>query len=271
LVIGGLTSDGWTPRVEAYDPEADLWDRRQSKPTAVANVGAAVVNGLVYVPGGTDAANRVREIVEVYDPALDIWSTVAPMPSPRCAYAIAPYGDGFYVFGGWDGRRYLDTTLYYDVLSDTWREEAPARGARGFAAARTVAGRVYVVGGYDGDSEQNLCESYDPALASSGNDPWRTHAPMRTGRAGHSMAVVRENLYVVGGGWDHPVSYNERYDVANDAWSTFESPIIGEWRSLGVTTISQRDGALVYAIGGWNGSYLAVVKAYQAFYRVYLP
>jgi DNA-binding CsgD family transcriptional regulator/N-acetylneuraminic acid mutarotase len=271
-VIAGLSERGWSGEVEVYDTTEDLWERRAAKPLAVANVGAAVVDGLVYVPGGLAEGNQLTDVMEVYDPANDRWSAAAPLPQPLCAYAIAPYEDGFYLFGGWDGERYLATVYYYDATSDSWREEVPLRTARGFAAAATVSDRIYLLGGYDGNAEYSLCESYTPALAREGGDPWRNHAAMSASRAGHAVAVSQGSLYVVGGGWENSyLAYNERYDMANDAWSTFESPIVGQWRALGISTVASREGNFLYAIGGWNKQYLGVVQAYQAFYRLFIP
>ena len=98
--------------MEVYDPSADRWERRAPKPTAVANAGAVEVDGLIYVPGGLDAAQAVRDILEVYDPRADSWGSAAPLPKPLCAYAIAPWNQGFYLLGGWDGEHYLDTVYY---------------------------------------------------------------------------------------------------------------------------------------------------------------
>jgi len=271
LVIGGLTDQGATDQVECYDPSLDRWERRAPKPTAIGNMGAAVVDGLVYVPGGCDEANNVLDVLEVYDPASDTWSTAAPLPVPLCSYAIASVEGGFYLFGGWNGQGYVDSTYCYDATEDTWHEEAPLGFARGFAAAARAGDRIFVVGGHDGLNESRACESYDLGLARSGQDPWRTHVPMSVGRAGHSVVEAEGYLYVVGGGWDSYLDYNERYDVANDAWSVFDSPIVGEWRALGLTAMTTRQGSVLYAIGGWNGRYLGVVQAYQATYRLYLP
>jgi len=271
LVVGGLTDQGACDRVEAYDPVSDRWERRAPKPTAIGNIGAAMVDGLVYVPGGSDDANSVLDLLEVYDPATDSWSQAAPLPVPLCSYAIAAVEGGFYLFGGWDGQSYVDSVYYYDAAKDAWHQEASLRQARGFAAAVPAGDRIYLVGGYDGDAEMSWCESYDPALARLGQDPWRTHASMRVGRAGHSAVGAEGNLYVVGGGWGSRFDYNERYDMANDAWSVYESPIVGEWRGLGLTAFTSKEGSFLYAMGGWNGQYLSVVQAYQATYRYYLP
>lgn len=270
-VIGGLTDQGWSAEVLAYDAVLDRWSRRASKPTAVSNVGAAVVDGLVYVPGGLDEKNTVRDILEVYDPRHDMWLAATPLPVPLCAYAIAATEDGFYLFGGWDGRRYLDTVYRYQVSTATWSREASLKVPRGFAAAAKLGGRIYITGGLDDTTEYNVCESYDPALYAAGQDPWRTLSPMSQGRAGHGMVAIEGYLYVVGGGWDSYLAYNERYDPVHDVWSTFESPLLGEWRTLGLSAIDTQSGVLIYAIGGWSGRFLSVVQAYAASYRVYVP
>ncbi len=269
--IGGLGDDGATPRVDAYDADRDRWERRADKPTAVANAGAVALDGHIYVPGGNDADNRVLALMEVYDPASDTWSQAAALPAPLCAYAIAATRDGFYLFGGWDGQRYLDTTYYYDLTSDSWQPRAPLPGARGFAAAATVGERIYLLGGRDADGDLDLCQSYDPALDAANNIPWHTHAPMSTRRSGHGLAAYGGALYVVGGGWGSYVAYNERYALEGDAWSTFESPLSGEWRSLGLAAIEGPQGSFLYAVGGWNGAYLNTVRAYQISFRAFIP
>jgi len=268
--MGGLTEQGWSADTNIYDPEGDRWTRGAPKPTAVANAGAAAVDGRIYVPGGLDAASVVRDILEVYDPATDAWSTLAPLPAPRCAYAIAPIEGGLLVIGGWDGARYVGTVYRYDVATDAWSEEAPLHTPRGHAAADVWDGKVFVVGGYDGSTEYGLCESFDIALAREGADPWRTHLPMRVGRTGHAVAAAEGILYVVGGDGGRADFY-ERYDIANDVWSTFDSPQSGPWQHLGLSAVTARGGVSLYAIGGWADRYLGSVRAYQTSFRVFLP
>jgi len=270
-VIGGLTEEGWNARLDAYDTTQDRWERRADKPTPVANAGAAVVQGRIYVPGGNDATNRVLTLVEVYDPQSDTWSTAAPLPSPLCAYAIAATQSGFYLFGGWDGQRYVDTTYFYDANRDTWEPRTPLTFARGFCTAATAGERIYLVGGQDAESEYATCESYTPARDIPDSTPWQTHAPMSAKRASHGLIAAAGALYVVGGGWGNYVAYNERYDLASDAWSTFESPLSGEWRSLGLATLEDAQGTFLCAIGGWNGDYMSAVRTYQLTFRAYIP
>jgi len=257
--------------VEIYYPDLDLWGRGASKPTPVANAAAVAVDGLIFVPGGLRASGALSDELEIYNPRLDAWAQAASLPLPLCSYAVAAWEEGFFLFGGWDGARYVDAVLYYDMATDAWRQVGALAQPRGFGAAAALEGRIYVVGGYDGANELAACESFDAVQALAGELVWRRHADLSVGRAGHGLAVANGGLYVCGGGWAHPFEANERYDARLDAWSAFESPVTGEWRTLGLAAIDQPAGTFLYAIGGWSGDYRNTVYAYQAFYRVYLP
>lgn len=261
-VIGGDTGAGVTAAVDMYDSSTDGWASLTTKPTAVANVGAAVIGGMIYVPGGYTDDEQVIGVLEVYDPATDTWEQGASLPVPLCAYAVVAVEDKLYLFGGWDGTRYTNSAYVYDPAADQWLPRAAMRVERGFAGAGVIGDKVYVVGGYDGTRELPLCEVYDPAA-----DAWSSCAPMSVGRGGVSVAVVGSTLYAVGGGWESYLAFNERYEPATDTWYSFETPIVGQWRNLGLAATD----VYLYAIGGWGGEYLTVNEEYQALFRIFIP
>jgi len=235
-VIGGDTVTGVTAAVDVYDSSTGGWTSLAAKPTAVANIGAAVIGNKIYVPGGYTVEGQVTGV------------------------PIAAVNDQLYLFGGWDGARYVNSVYVYDPASDQWSPRAAMRVARGFAGV--IRGVVYVVGGYDGARELALCEAYDPRT-----DTWSSCTPMSVGRGGVGVAVVGSTLYAVGGGWESYLAFNERYEPDADAWHAFETPIAGQWRNLGLAATDVN----LYAIGGWGGEYLAVNEEYQALFRIFLP
>ncbi len=268
--IGGDGKEGVCGTVEAYERGTDTWTRRTSKPVPVRNIGAAVLEDLIYVPGGYDALDRAVEVVEVYDPQADTWREVAALPNPLFAYAIAAVKGKLYLFGGSDGMRYLDSVLIYDPASDSWTAGSPMSTARGFCAAAVVGERVHVLGGYDGQSESALCEIYDPAKEGSGESPWTPMAPMRSGRGGIAAVAIDNYVYAIGGGWTKYLSYNERYDVNQDEWTEFESPLLGQWRTLGAAATDSGAETLIHVVGGWSARYLSTHYAYKAVFRIFL-
>ncbi|MDI7277455.1 MAG: kelch repeat-containing protein, partial [Anaerolineae bacterium] len=270
-VIAGETAEGATGAVEVYDPASDSWRSGAPKPTAVANVVAAVLGDEVYVPGGYDSHGQVVAGVEVYTPATDSWRSACPLPVPRCGYALAATGGRLYLFGGWDGSRYVADVLIYDPEQDAWTYGTPLGRARAFAAAATYDARIYLAGGYDGTNELALCEVYDPALEGTDQSPWRALAPMSEARGGLGLVVAGTRLYAVGGGWNGRLAYNESYEVSSDRWRPFPSPVLGRWRTLGLAAVESSLGTTLYAMGGWSGDLLAVNQAYRALLNIYLP
>ena len=269
--IAGDTTDGVTGIVEVYDPAEDTWTRKTAKPRAVRNIAAAVLGGRIFVPGGYDATDQAITAVDVCDPATDSWSETAPLPQPLCAYAIATWSGRVFLFGGSDGIRYLDSVLIYDPLSDAWTQGTPLSRPRGFAAAVTVGDRIFLVGGYDGQDELSLCEEYQPAREGSGETPWTARQPMTAARGGLAAVAAEGYVYALGGGWTSQLTYNERYDVEKDVWTSFDSPLLGQWRTLGAAPVEARDGMVLHTVGGWSNRHLSSNYAYQVFFRIYLP
>jgi len=265
--IGGETAEGVIDAVAIYLTESDEWTRGPTMPGAVANISAVAVEGLIYVPGGSRADGGMSDQLQVLDTSSGTWSEGQPLPSGLCAYALADQEGQIYLFGGWDGGTYLRQTLRYDPAADAWEVLSDMPTSRAFAAAGATGGRIYVVGGYDGEDELDVCEAYDPAT-----DTWASCPALNAPRAGIGAAVIGDTLYVIGGGWHSYLVENELWTPdasapGGGAWRTFASPRLQEWRNLGVASSEM----MLYAIGGWDGSYLGTTQAYRAVYRLFLP
>jgi hypothetical protein len=71
-------------------------------------------------------------------------------------------------------------------------------------------------------------------------------------RAGLGMVAVGGRIYAIGGGWSNYLGFSERFDPVDQNWIPLESPLVGEWRNLGLAASETS----IYAVGGWNGDYL---------------
>ncbi len=265
--IGGETQNGVTGLLEIYDPISDAWRLATPKPTPARSISGAVLQGKIYLPGGCTEAGEALSVMEVYDPRSDSWEDATPLPKALCAYALAPWEGKLYLFGGWDGSSYSVATYRYDPGVDIWQEGTPLSSPRGYAAAATLGDKIYVVGGHDGEETLKTVEEYDSILETEGTDPWRSKTPMSLGRAGLGVVALGGNLYAIGGGWDQPVEYNERYDPQLDAWYPFEVSAVNPWAHSGVAAID----TMIYVIGGWKGDHLTAAEAYQALFRIFIP
>jgi DNA-binding CsgD family transcriptional regulator len=266
--IGGESADGVTGTVERYDPQADDWTSLADKPTAVADVAAALVGGEIYVPGGRTLSGSPTAVAEAYNPETGTWEARAPLPVALSAYALAALEGKLYLFGGWDGSAYLDSVYEYDPAQDVWTARTPMPTARGFAGAAVVAdSKIFVVGGYDGQEDLVSNEEYVPSQDDGQGDPWTVKPPMPVGRAGCGVAVAVNIIHVIGGGWEREVADGVKYNVRTDQWETFEVPLSGQWRSLGLAMVDTE----IYAVGGWNGDYMDANQEYKATFTTLLP
>jgi len=200
-VIGGGSGFSVAPHEAfhvVYDPATDTWESKTAMPTPRKRMDANVVNGKIYVIGGltTNYSGDTTSVTEVYDPATDTWTRGTPIPTPAYSYASAVLDNKIYVIG-----RY---TQIYDTETDTWSYGATLPTNVTSAAAGATTGvfapkRIYVFGGITGygpvePNYINLTQVYDPET-----DTWTAAAAMRDSRAGVAVAVIDDELFVIGG------------------------------------------------------------------------
>jgi N-acetylneuraminic acid mutarotase len=95
--------------VEEYDPATDTWTKKADMPMPTYGHAATVVNGKIYVMGGTwgegadtTQVNRVTILSTImkYDPATDTWTKEGDMRVPRTAMSASVVDGRIYVIGG---------------------------------------------------------------------------------------------------------------------------------------------------------------------------
>ena len=91
--IGSCFPGGWASNVsmnEVYDIATDTWSTRAPMPTARSAVGAAVIDGRIYVIGGEGWVDQLGGVFctnEAYDPTRNSWVEKTPMPAARHGFA----------------------------------------------------------------------------------------------------------------------------------------------------------------------------------------
>jgi len=201
--------------VEEYDPATDTWTTKSEMPSERGFHSANVVDGRIYVIGGSHASGPDRNHVltlEVYDPATDSWTQKGDIPARRGAGFSSLVDGKIYVFGGYGGSRRVDE---YDPATDNWTQKSEMPTARHALSTSVVDGKIYVIGGYvpgvSGYPGVATVEVYDPAT-----DTWTTASDMPTGRFGPRTSVVDGKIYVIGGmGYWIRTAYGtvEEYDI----------------------------------------------------------
>jgi N-acetylneuraminic acid mutarotase len=65
-------------------------------PTARSENAAAIIEHMIYVPGGFGG----EQALEAYDTTTDTWLALAELPEPRHHLMSAAYAGKVYIFGG---------------------------------------------------------------------------------------------------------------------------------------------------------------------------
>ena len=269
FAIGGETAQGVTGILEQYNPASDRWTELSPKPEPVTEIGAAVLGGKVYVPGGRLSSGGTTDVLEIYEPGTDKWTRGASLPRAISAYSLVAYEGNMYLFGGWDGVNYLRTVFEYNPTTDQWTEKSPMPTARAYTGATVAGGKIFVMGGLNGEQPLDLNEVYVPFKETGSELAWTSASPMPENRYGFSALTIADLILVVGGVSENDeIISNLEYNNVTDNWREVEPPIEQTWSFLSGAPL----GTTSYMMGGSiNATPTSKNIAYQALYNLNVP
>jgi hypothetical protein len=116
---GGAMQEGrvssWLPRAERrLATAAGRWAPIADLPVARHTMGAAALNGKIYVLGGyvaTSSGPLKSKSCVLFDPIANKWSPLADMPGVRRNLGAAALNGKIYVLGGYDGSSHNSRVL----------------------------------------------------------------------------------------------------------------------------------------------------------------
>ncbi|MHC4660986.1 MAG: hypothetical protein ACYS8W_04795 [Planctomycetota bacterium] len=241
LLVSVITAGGISNAVEldlveipTFNPNNLVWEQAASLPEAKTGLKAAVIkcdenSAFIYVSGGqTDAAdiNEVLYLTNTVDndsfTAGNSWDFATPLPAPRAFHAM--------------------------VSAEAANSPVPPGAAF-----------LYVIGGQENASDApggTANVFYAPVNPDGSLGNWAETSPLPDARIGHTAAVAKGNIYVVGG-----------LDVDGNATDrVFFAPINpdGSLGAFSLATSSLREavgfhasftfGSKLYVLGGLNSS-----------------
>ncbi len=273
--LGGETDSGNTvATVETYDLTVNEWRSGQPLPAALSNLAAVTFNERIYVAGGTSKSNAdeqqptLSDQFFVYDPEEAEWQEVSRLPNPLAGAELVADEGALYLLGGWDGRT-MHNEIWRFIPPDDVAKTTPGWALIGrlhtpmaFFGAVLANGEIFTVGGHDGQHELNIAGAY--SLTSGA---WRDLPSLTTPRSGLRLVYDGLALFALGGGGPYAIDTHERFDLVNNLWTNFPSPLPSEWRNLGAVV---HDGR-IHLVGGWSGDYLDIHLQYQSTFRTLLP
>lgn len=230
--------------------DAIYWRNKTPMPTARAHAQSAVVNGNLYVLGGTTGIGSppsgFLDTVEKYDPFTDTWQTMPPLHVPRAIGCAVAQGTDIYIVGGGAnagpgyGPPISNTVVKYDTTTGVSTTVGNINVARSRNSCQIINNKIYVVGGTNGPAPPGFSYALDSmevydlaanAVVATVTLPAKRDLP--------ATAVIGEKLYIFGGFKDgyeltSSVAYPEKsswvYDTATNAFTPISPMLVGAGR-----------------------------------------
>lgn len=266
--IAGSSQGGVTGVTERYDPETDTWESLAPKPTAVTDVGAAVVGGKIYIPGGRLGTGASTDTLEIFDPHSGEWEVGPPMPEALAKYAIATYEGGFYLFGGSGRAPRMSGVWKFEPQVGKWEPGIGMAQPRAGSGAATISQGILLAGGVDSGGEASEVQLYRPEMEGADNLVWSNRASLPILAKNLDGASFADIAYFCGATDLGGRSVIMEYVSQGDAWRSSAVPYQDDWTDQRVSRL----GNFLYLVGGMteNGLTSRVLR-YQAVYTVLFP
>ncbi|XP_071960871.1 kelch-like protein 18 [Antedon mediterranea] len=256
-VIGGRNSvDCQLNSCEKYEASKNRWIPQESMEIARTAVGAAELDGMLYVVGGECAFNGVQDddtmylgCVECYDPVLKRWTRKKELNVQRSFVAVASMGGYMYCIGGENASNSFNIVERYDPKINRWCFLQTMKRKRAGCGVVVCDGKLYVAGGYDKNYhiDRASMECFDPEL-----QDWTFVAEMEKARSGVALVAMDHYIYALGGRLRHTDQYfdiAERYNTQTHQWSPIQPMQVARaWPSV-VAFDNQ-----IYVFGGFDGT-----------------
>jgi subtilisin family serine protease len=257
--FGGNSGSAILNSVERYDPASDRWSSRAQMPAARHDGnGAALINGVIYVPGGRNSSGALTKTLYAYNVTGNTWTTRAPMPIASGCGGSVVAANQLYVFTGCTtGSANTGLLHSYNPATNSWTARGSSFNPHTYPAVGVINGRIYVAGGLNGGTASPLIDVYITATNS-----WSANwvPPLPHALFGAAARPINGTLYVVGGTFGSGETASLlSYQPGDDFWRTLE-PMPTMRRRPSAAVI----GTQLFVAGGRRGSsYLKTVERFS--------
>ena len=217
----------------------ETWSPKWDMPNGLKEITDAttVLDGNIYVLGGTNDSGVITNAFNMYDPAVDLWFPLPSYPLSVWRASMEVVDGIIYAFGGYESLGPFpfsptNKAFSFDPATNQWTPIMDLPISRGSAASGVVGSNIHLIGGANASGALNLHQVYSPFT-----DSWTTYAPMSTERSGLTASVIGDLIVVAGGyflsGGVQSLNSAEVYNPNTDIWSPISSM---PFTKLGVTS-----------------------------------
>ncbi len=209
-ILGGQNSASTALNDVQYAPlspdgSVGSWAATSSFANARVTLGAAAMNGYMYILGGRGGSyyKDIQYAKINTDGSLGAWAAAgANVSNAGQGACLVAYNGYLYSLGGWDNVNDHDTTRYATQNSDgtigAWQNGTSFTDGRSNGQCLAYNGYLYVIGGEDASGKNDV----QYAAINSGNGSigaWAYTTSFHLGRANHGAVAYNGFLYIIGG------------------------------------------------------------------------
>lgn len=192
---------------EIYHPKTDSWESGPDMIMPHDYPAGTLLGDYIYILGGhhpdaTKSGPKTDpgfEFCERLNLKTGAWEEIAPLPTPRFALDAVTVDNKILTMGGVaftpDGFNNFDHTEVYDPVTGQWSKgEVTLPWTAAGLGACMHAEHLFIFGGYSGDGICDHAACYDTAQRQ-----WHILPPMPAPLAAMGVAVIKNNIYLLGG------------------------------------------------------------------------
>ncbi|AVM26122.1 kelch-like protein [Bacillus pumilus] len=251
--------------LKAHAAETNGWTKRADLPEERLHSSSAVVNGKIFVFGGSSEKSSSNKSTYMYDPHKNEWSSKADMPRKRTDSTAVAIGKKIYVIGG-AYRESANTIDIYDAESDTWAETSInipySAVTQGDISASVVNDKIYILATNKSSFQEHNFYSYDTKA-----DKWQQLKMFPQQFTGMSMSEVIDNkIYATGG--ERTVSNHKNaqvyeYNIETNQWTQMKSKL--KFYQLGAAFTTYQ-GKFLMIGGQYDNDRSSPISPYTQYY-----
>ncbi|XP_077283195.1 kelch-like protein 26 [Arctopsyche grandis] len=227
---------GLEAQCERLIAEAIQWQNMSNKRVKIEP--REPISTILAVGAWTDSSSS---IVEIYNPSKKSWSKFADLKIDRRNYSVVRVDENLLLIGGFSVSAGIHNNVEsFNLTSGEKKALQTMQVPRDHPLVAVLGKFLYAAGGSNHTGNLATVERYDLE-----KDVWTTVDSMSTGRSGCGVAVLNNEMYVVGGWTGAASSITEAFNPISGKWKLCASMNVKRmWP--GVAAI----GGHIYTIGG---------------------
>ncbi len=240
------------------------WQQLADMPYGSWEPASVELEGKLYVLGGYLDTVKSSDRLQMFDPNNQSWTVLQNLPSKISHVNLVAGFSGFWFAGGMKDRPGDGQTVSDHIIAEVWHFDPkqdrytaapllPSKRAGGGLAR--IGNNLHYISGLEEDRDTDSTDhwAFDiDAWDKTGKAEWTHRAPLKVGRNQLSVAVLNNQIYAIGGQFNHDSQQLDQrrtdiYDPVTDSWRNGPDLPIAHSHSEGATFVHQDR---IWMVGG---------------------